>query len=152
MAQDNGPKKEPAKGEEGARPARGIVSQLSEHEKTVRDQELLLSANKYFGGLSDEEKALLGLDILPATDVTSPESLAGAQQAPREKRLSVPDVSLEAPGSSAKDLEVRVEEAGSLESSGFAVTPNRSAKLEWVWAGLTALIFAGVVGWVLAGQ
>ncbi len=141
MTQSDDPREEPLKRPEGARPAHEIVSKLSEHEKTVRDQELLLSAEKYFGGLNDDEKLVLGLSISAAPDEES---------RPAESKADQPASEPAAPAPQAVDP--RRQEIGFPIAIRVVSPPTRSVVSDWVWAGLTALIFAGVVGWVLVGR
>jgi hypothetical protein len=132
MTQNDGPEQKPVKNAEGARPAREIVSKLSEHEKTVRDQEVLFNAQKYFGGLNDEEKALLGLNASTVKNADGP--------------------SLESTVPASKASDPAGLGTGIAETARSAYPLTGTVGPDWIWAGLTALVFAGVVGWVLAGR
>ncbi len=143
MTQNDDPRQEAAKDAAGARPAREIVSKLSEHEKTVRDQELLLNAEKYFGGLSDEEKLLLGLNAPAVKDAEARPSVLKVDKSSSETSAAAP---------LSRSVEPRRREIGSPIAAEPANQTGVWVGSDWVWAGLTALIFIGVVGWVLVGR
>ena len=44
-----------------ARLIQGVFAQLSDDEKALRDREIVEQAERYFGGLSEKERALLNL-------------------------------------------------------------------------------------------
>jgi hypothetical protein len=93
-----------------------LNAELTESEKIVRDLELLESANKYFGGLTDGERSALGLEG----------------------------------GKTPVKLSERLTNEGELQTKPPKMTVR--AGHDWMWAGLTLLIFLAVVGWVVAGR